>query len=296
MWPSHQVLSQLHYLSDHRSGLPSAGPTKPAHPGQKPGQPPCLLGSSNAGPEHRQLLRPGPPGLRPQLGQGPSRLLGASSYLQTETGRSEVVAPWLQAPSPHPHSIPGSPTPLSPWLPLSFSTQLPSLPRPGQLCVDNLQTPLGDPQPHSHWPEGPLLLFTPQDPGGLESWEQPLPPAPSSPGLRQAHSHTSQFPLLLEKLQCQWPPPCWPSILLRPASLGTLTLHRNQGAWAPQGHSGHLGSQRASFWTRGPSCDSPCAEFPAHSLGWWGHNPSCGAEQTGLGQTDTGPEATAQPT
>lgn len=110
-----------------------------------------------------------------------------------------AAATWLQAPSPHSHSIP---IPLSPWLPLSFSTQLPSLPLPGQLCLDNLQIPLGETPPAPQWlvsrapsplhhPPGTPWVWTPQS--------RPSHPDPAHSGLPEAHSHTSQFPFALGK-------------------------------------------------------------------------------------------------
>lgn len=71
------------------------------------------------------------------------------------------VAPGPQPPLPL-HAQ--HPIPLSPWLPLSFPTQLPNLPLFGQLSLDNLQVPPSDPQPYGCQPAGALLLFAPRTP------------------------------------------------------------------------------------------------------------------------------------
>lgn len=200
----------------------------------------------------------GLPGHRPQKGQGPSRLPRAGSYLQTETGRSEVaVATWLQAPSPHSHCIPSSPTPRPPWLPLSFSTQLPGLPMPGQLCLDNLQTRHGDPSPTVSGQQAPFSPSPPRTPSSVWPPRRGRShPDPAHSGLPEAHSHTSQFPFALGKA----PAPMAATMVPVPPEdgfSGALTPHGSQGVWALRGRSGHLGSSEGIFLDGGPSHYSP---------------------------------------
>lgn len=144
-----------------------------------------------------------------------------------------AAAKWLQAPSPHSHSIPSSPIPLSPWLPLSFPNTAPHLPLPSPLV----------------WTTCQPLTVTPKRTGpGQRVPFSSSPPGPQQPGLAGAAPPTRAQPTwacprpiptllgspsCLEKLQRQWPPPRCPS-LLRKASSGTLNLPPSPGVlWAP---------------------------------------------------------------
>lgn len=132
---------QLHYLSDHRSGCPMLGSPEPIQFRPKAECDPGVSGFS--------IYKP----LRSKLrwtqvieGQGTFRQhrARAGSYLQTETRRSEVavakVAPGPQPPLPlHPHW----PSPLSPWLPLSFPRIAPQ-PHTAWSAQDSLQAPHSD--------------------------------------------------------------------------------------------------------------------------------------------------------
>lgn len=199
MWPSHQVLSQLHYLSDHRLGLPSAGPTKAAHPGEKPGQPRCLLGSSDPGFEHLQLLRPGPPWTQATEGAGPipparsqaaiyKPKPGEVKWLRRRGSRPPAPTPTPSpSPSPHgflfpsPHSSPASHCPASSvWTTCRHLSARPLSP-----------TVAGQQGPFSSSPPGTPWVRTPRS--------RPSHPDPAHSGLPKAHSHTSQFPFALGK-------------------------------------------------------------------------------------------------
>lgn len=161
---------------------------------------------------------------------------GASSYLQTEReGVSGCGQSGSRPPAPTPTESPPAPSPLSPWLPLSFPTQPPSLPLPGQLSLENLEAPNSDPQPHNGQSAGPPFFSRSQDPicrGSRE--QQPLPTGPSPPCLPEAHSHSLSSPSCLEKLQHQWPPPRGPALPEGGCS-GCLDLR-------------HVGTVGASFW------------------------------------------------
>lgn len=118
--------AQLHYLSDHRSGCPERG-----H--QSPPQATAGWAGRPWGPSRPRFEclspppRPGPPWTPATKGPGPSRLHGTSSYLQSETGRSEVAvaraAPGPQPPLPLRPSSP-APSTASAFLPC----RLPNLP------------------------------------------------------------------------------------------------------------------------------------------------------------------------
>lgn len=132
---------QLHYLSDHRSGCPVLGSPEPTQLRPKAECDPRVSGLSICKPP-----RPKPHWTQVIEGQGTFRLHGAraGSYLQTETGRSEVavakVAPGPQPPLPlHPHW----PSPLSPWLPLSFPRIAPQPPTAWS-ALDSLLAPHSD--------------------------------------------------------------------------------------------------------------------------------------------------------
>ena len=147
------------------------------------------------------------PGHGPQKGQGPSRPHGASSYLQTETRRSEVTAARV-TPGPPAPTPPRGPLPRSARLPLSFPTQLPNLPLPRPALS-------GQPAGTSQCPPPPAPSPAPQPLAwrnrGSSSTPHRPPPGPHEPGLLgaapshggpahsglpRAQSHSSQFPLV----------------------------------------------------------------------------------------------------
>lgn len=103
------------------------------------------------------------------------------------------MAPGPQPPVPlHPRQA----HPPSSWLPLSFPTQLPDLPLPGQVSLDNLPILHGDPRPHGHLPGGdPLLLLTPKTPSVWAPWSSLLPPGPSPPWPAQSTFPQFSVPL-----------------------------------------------------------------------------------------------------
>lgn len=111
---------QLRYLSDHRSDCPELGPPEPTSSDQRL---PVILK-----PQALSICKA--PQTQASLDTGYRRtgpIPPAQSYLQTETRRSEVavakVAPGPQPPLP---LCPHWPSPLSPWLPLSFPHSLPT--------------------------------------------------------------------------------------------------------------------------------------------------------------------------
>lgn len=181
MWPSHQVLPQLHYLSDHRLGLPRTKPTRTCPPRPEPGQPRRLSGSSDPGSKRHSCLGLGLPGLRPQKGQGPSRLHGASSYLQTETGRSEVAAAKV-APGPQP-PLPPHPRPPHPPSPHGFLFPSPHSSPTSHCSASSLWTACQrftvTPAPQLLAWGGLPLFLTPRAPSVWAPWSSPLPPGPS---------------------------------------------------------------------------------------------------------------------
>ncbi|CAD7669815.1 unnamed protein product [Nyctereutes procyonoides] len=269
MWPSHQVLSQLHYLSDQRSGLPRAGPTEPAHLGGKPGQPRGLLGSSHPESEHLRLLRPGPPWTQATEGAGPippaqSQQLFTNRNQEKRSGCGKV-APGPQPPLPlHPQQ-PHPPLPMA----SSFLPQHRSPPPTAQPArLDNLPTPHGHPQAHKPWPVGPLLLFTPRTPTAWTGWSGPSHTGPAHLGLPEAHSHTSRFPFVLGKA----PAPMAATTMPIPPEEGFLG--HPEPPPEPRGTLGSWGLQTACFWTGGPRHSSPPAEFPLTLWAGVGHRPS----------------------
>lgn len=136
-------------------------------------------------------------------------LHGACSYLQTERGGgSGCGRSGSRPPAPTPTPSPAAPSPLSPWLPLSFPTQPPSLPPPGRLSLGDMEAPHAGPPPHGGQSAGRPLSGTP----GRHASGRPRAAAPShgaQPTLpAQAHSHSLSSPSCLEKLQPRWPPPC----------------------------------------------------------------------------------------
>lgn len=155
----------------------------------------------------------GLPGHRPQKGQGPSRLHGASSYLQTETGRSEVaVAKVAPGPLPHSHSILSSPSPSPHGFLFPSPHRSPTSHCPASSLWTPRKVPHSDPEPHSCWPVGPLLLFAPRTPSVGAHRAAPSHRGPAHPGLHKAHSHSSQFPFVLGKAPAPILLPCCPSL------------------------------------------------------------------------------------
>ena len=143
-----------------------------------------------------QPLRPGPPWTQATEGAGPSRLHGASSYLQTETGRSAVavakVAPGPQPPLPlHPQQ-PHPPSPHGFHFPSTHS------PPTSHCLAISLWTNC-----KQHTVTSPWVPFSSLPPGphqsGLLIAVAPSHPCPAHPGLPKAHSHSSQFLFMLGK-------------------------------------------------------------------------------------------------
>lgn len=173
-------------------GLPRTGPARtcPSRPKAGPASMPTVGGPQTQGgslcSSDLDL-----PGHGPQKGQDPSRPHGASSYLQTETGRSEVAAARVAPGPPAPTPSPAAPSPAPHGFLFPSPHSSPTSHCPGQLSLDNLPGPHSD--PHTPRPRpfsllvggggGPLQLLTPtQDPMSLGFLEQP-PPTRARPTL-----------------------------------------------------------------------------------------------------------------
>lgn len=193
------------------------------------------------------------------------------------------VAPGPQPPLPlHPLRPPPPPS----WLPLSFPTQLPNLPLPGQLSLDKLPAPRVTPSPTAACLEqgvwgGPFHLLTSRTPSVWAPRAAPSHPSPAHSGLPKADSHSSQFPFVPGKA---------------PAPMATMTLPKGSFSGGPRnlgycgGTWGTWGLQGASFWAGGPG---------HHSLSWgwahwvgWSESRALVQGRIELGQTDPGAEAT----
>ena len=210
MWPSHQVLSQLHYLSDHRLGLPRTRPIRTCLPRPKAG--PALMpagvlksrvGVSAATQTWTSL----------DTGHGRGRAHPAcpepAAIYKPKPGEVKRLRPkWLQAPSPQSRSIPGRPIPPPHGFLFPSPHSSPTSRCPARSLWTTCQYFMVTPGPMATClGEDPLLLLNPQDPISLGSLEQP-PPTRAQPTMAcPKHIPTVlSSPSWLEKLQHQWPP------------------------------------------------------------------------------------------